>query len=514
MGRKTYRAIWKQSDRYRLILWGVVAGLAAALAAVAYRQVLAWAEEGRAYLFSLAVTPARIVLLFLGLMVLGFIAGKLTQGEPLIRGSGIPQVEGQLQGWFSPRWLPVLVKKFIAGALCILGGLSLGREGPSIQLGAMAAQGVCQGTKRSGVETKYLLTCGACAGLAAAFNAPLAGVLFALEEIHKNFSNRALFSAMAAALCADWLSKAFFGTETALALPAAEAIPVQYILLLLLFGAGMGAFSWLYNTSLLGLQKAYGKLKLPLWAKICIPFLLAGVVGLLCPALLGGGHSLIHGLSAGDFSLGMMAVLLLGKFVFSMVCFCSGAPGGIFFPMLVLGAFAGGIFGTLSNRFLGLPETYILNFMLLGMTGLFSGVVRAPLTGIVLVLEMSGSLTHLLGLGVVACAASITADLLHVRPIYEALLDAMVPDNLERKPATEHTIIDITISYRSPLVGMRIAELTWPADSLSVSIIRSGEEVVPHGDTVLQAGDLMTVLCPSGMESAVRSAFQGPSDGL
>ena len=121
-----------------------------------------------------------------------------------------------------------------------------------------------------------------------------------------------------------------------------------------------------------------------------------------------------------------MLLLLAGKFVFTMICFCSGAPGGIFFPLLVLGALTGGIVGSGAVALLGLPEGVLLNFLLLGMVGMFSGIVRAPVTGIILVAEMSGSLTQFTGLVLVSAVAALTANLLGSKPIYDELLENML----------------------------------------------------------------------------------------
>ena len=124
--------------------------------------------------------------------------------------------------------------------------------------------------------------------------------------------------------------------------------------------------------------------------------------------------------------IGTMLLLLAGKFVFTMICFCSGAPGGIFFPLLVLGALTGGIVGSGAVALLGLPEGVLLNFLLLGMVGMFSGIVRAPVTGIILVAEMSGSLTQFTGLVLVSAVAALTANLLGSKPIYDELLENML----------------------------------------------------------------------------------------
>lgn len=144
------------------------------------------------------------------------IVGKLVKSEPNIKGSGIPQVEGQVQGLISLNWWPVLWKKFIGGLLAIGSGLFLGREGPSIQLGSAVGQGISNLTKGDDVEEKILLSSGAGAGLAAAFNAPLAGLMFVLEEVHHNFSPLLAITTFSSALVANFVSLNIFGLTPAL----------------------------------------------------------------------------------------------------------------------------------------------------------------------------------------------------------------------------------------------------------------------------------------------------------
>ena len=167
---------WER-NHISLIGKSLVVGAVASLSAIAYRAVLSKSDALCHTLFHFADSPLHIALLFLFLILVGLIVGRITESEPLIKGSGIPQLEGQFHGHLSPNPLAVLVKKFIGGALCIVCGLSLGREGPSIQLGAMTGQLTEQRLPKSNDEDKkLLLLCGACAGLASAFNAPLAGI--------------------------------------------------------------------------------------------------------------------------------------------------------------------------------------------------------------------------------------------------------------------------------------------------------------------------------------------------
>ena len=180
------------------------------------------------------------------LILMALAAGWLVKKEPMISGSGIPQVEGEMAGHLDQKWWRVMIGKFIGGVLCIFGGLSLGREGPSVQLGAMAGKGISKGFKRIPSETRFLISCGASAGLSAAFNAPLAGIIFAIEEIHKTFSVQALLSVMTASITADFISKNIFGLSPIFHFPVEAMMPLQHYWLVILLGVVLGVMGVVY----------------------------------------------------------------------------------------------------------------------------------------------------------------------------------------------------------------------------------------------------------------------------
>lgn len=505
--RQPLRETLDEKYRYRLLLQGVFVGAVAGLVTVAYRFALTYCQSICGFMFSWARGPVQVVLVFALLLCLGALAGLITQSEPMIKGSGIPQVEGQLLGYFDAPWWKILCKKFLGGCLALLGGLSLGREGPSIQLGANCGKGLAQTMNRNRTEEKYLITCGACAGLSAAFNAPLAGVLFALEEVHKNFNPKVLLSAMSAAITADMVSKSFVGMSSTFAVAPVQVMPISYYLLLLVFGAVLGLFGAFYNRVLLLSQRLYARLRCPEPVKMMLPFAVAGVCGFTLPQVLGGGHGMIEALLRGEYALGLIAVLLVVKFVFSMVSYGSGAPGGIFFPLLVLGSLCGALYGQLAIGLGVVPEAYAVNFMLLGMAGMFTAIVRAPLTGIILIVEMSGSLTQMLSLSLVAMVAYVVADLCHSSPVYESLLDNIKPSGYQAAHPEERIFLDLPVHFGSFAAGKPLGRLHWPKDSLVTNIVRGRETIIPHGDTVVQPGDMLTILCKGQDEARLRAVL-------
>ena len=418
--------MWKRARRIpvMLITEGLCVGLIGGFIVLLYRVALTFAGNWLIKILSyIKGNPFRCAVWFLILMALAWIVGRLVKWEPMISGSGIPQVEGEVSGRLSQNWKRVLPAKFAGGFLCMLGGLSLGREGPSIQLGAMAGQGISRALGRGKREEKFLMTCGASAGLSAAFHAPLAGMMFAVEEIHKTFSIPILLPVMTASVTADYIASHILGLDPVFHFQITEYLPQNYYWLLILLGILVGVSGVFYNWGMLKAQELYRKIPfLKETGRLLIAFLTAGVLGLVMPSVLGSGSGLIVSLTKGEMVLGMVVLTLVVKFLFSAVSFGSGAPGGIFFPLLILGALLGAVFAMTGAEFFGLDPVYINNFVLLGMTGFFTAIVRAPLTGIILLLEMSGSISQMLSLSIVSVTAYIVATLMRSEPIYDSLL--------------------------------------------------------------------------------------------
>lgn len=418
--------VWKRARRIpvMLITEGLCVGLVGGFVVLLYRVALTFAGDWLVKILSyMKGNPFRCAVWFLILMALAWIVGRLVKWEPMISGSGIPQVEGEVSGRLSQNWKRVLPAKFAGGFLCMLGGLSLGREGPSIQLGAMAGQGISRALGRGKREEKFLMTCGASAGLSAAFHAPLAGMMFAVEEIHKTFSIPILLPVMTASVTADYIASHILGLDPVFRFQITEYLPQNYYWLLILLGILVGVSGVFYNWGMLKAQELYRKIPfMKETGRLLIAFLTAGVLGIVMPWVLGSGSGLIVSLTQGEMVLGMVVLTLVMKFLFSAVSFGSGAPGGIFFPLLILGALIGAVFAMAGVEFFGLAPVYVNNFVLLGMTGFFTAIVRAPLTGIILLFEMSGSISQMLSLSIVSVTAYIVATLMRSEPIYDSLL--------------------------------------------------------------------------------------------
>lgn len=496
---KTYRSLSDMHKfRLRLFAEGILTGIFAGLVISFFRFALVEAETQRAALYKhlLSSDWNTNACWFAALIALAFILNKLNKIEPMAAGSGIPQVKGAILGLMKMRWLHILWVKLTAGILGIGAGLSLGREGPSIQLGAVAAQGISRLLGRTRMEERYLLTSGASAGLAAAFNAPLAGVIFALEELHRNFSIMVLLPSMAAAFTATIISRAIFGRATIFDIPDLQLLPISYYGIVIVVALVAGAFGVIFNLGLLNVNKFYN---LPLFQKpvhkIIFALLCAGLLGYFLPEVLGGGNGLINHLAKTPVSLQLLLVFLAGKLIFTLISYGCGVPGGFFLPMLVIGALCGSICANVLIT-LGLIENiYAANIMVVAMAALFSSSVRSPITGTVLIMEMTASYQQLLSLAIAAMVAFVIAELAHSKPIYEELMQRMLRKD-EPAPATleQRNVIELAVCSGSKVCGKLIKDIRWPQNTLLVDVKRGESQLIPAGDTRLLSGDFIYVL--------------------
>lgn len=300
--------------RIKIVVEGIVVGIIVGFLIVAYRVALEKALDFSKYIYQLQHKNIWLIPIWMIVLIfLGYIVGVIVEKEPMVSGSGIPQVEGVLLRKLKMNWWKVVVAKFIGGALSIGAGLSLGREGPSIQIGAAAGQGVSRVFKRIQIEEKFLITSGASAGLAAAFNAPLSGVIFALEEVHKTFSPIVMTSALAASITADFVTTQFFGLKPIFSFKHYLPIPLIDYGYIIMLGIIIGFAGIIFNKTLMGTQKVYSSQKwLSAKTRPIIPFILAGILGFLLPAVLGGGNELITMISITPLSFKLLLVVLSG----------------------------------------------------------------------------------------------------------------------------------------------------------------------------------------------------------
>jgi CIC family chloride channel protein len=493
----------RQERRRRIVPRATLVGVLAGLVAAAFRLLLEASYRARDALFRAAHTLPAPWGLLLAIAVCAVGAGAalwlVRRFAPEASGSGIPHLKAVLHRLRGMSWRRVLLVKFASGTLGIGSGLALGREGPTVQMGGAVGEMVSGWLRSSARERHILIAAGAGAGLAAAFNAPLAGVIFVLEELRRDFAPGALTGAFVASVTADVVVRLLTGQSPVFHVASPPVPPLASLPLFLVLGAVAGLLGVLFNRTLLASLRLFERTRRwPFGLPAALVGAAVAVVGWFAPGALGGGGPLVQATLGGRLGVQALLVLLLLRFGMTMASYGTGAAGGIFAPLLVLGAQAGLLVGLLGQTAFPSAAGYGTSFAVVGMAALFTAIVRAPLTGIVLILEMTASYPLMLPLLAACFIAYALADLLHDRPIYEALLERDLLRGQPQAGGGQTTLFEVLVEEGAPFDGRRVADLGLPPGCLLIAILRDEREEVPSRDTVIQAGDRLTaIVAPS-----------------
>ncbi|PSV26042.1 MULTISPECIES: H(+)/Cl(-) exchange transporter ClcA [unclassified Photobacterium] len=348
---------------------------------------------------------------------------------PEAGGSGIPEIEGAMEEMRPVRWWRVIPVKFFGGLGALGSGMVLGREGPTVQMGGNIGRMISDIFRLKDKEGRHsLLAAGAAGGLAAAFNAPMAGIMFVLEEMRPQFrySLISVKCVMISAVMSNIVFRLLRGQEAVISMPQYDAPALKSLWLFLVLGMLFGGFGVLFNRMIIFALDSFVKIHRNERKRYLITgALIGGCFGLLLlyfPELTGGGIFLIPHATNGDYGLGMLMLLFFARIATTLLCFGSGAPGGIFAPMLALGTLFGTFYGMITQGIypdLGIDPGL---FAIAGMGALFAATVRAPITGILLVIEMTNNYHLILPLIVTTLGATMLAQMLGGQPIYSQLL--------------------------------------------------------------------------------------------
>ena len=402
-------------------LVGVGAGAIGTVFRLSLLQADAWRDALIAWSYGTPI--AGFVLVTLGCAAAVALAAWLVRRfSPEASGSGIPHVEAVLRREVPPAPFSLLPVKFFGGLLAIGAGLALGREGPSVQMGASIAHAVGRLARRNWPDARALLAAGAGAGLAAAFNAPTAGAVFVLEELVRRFEPRMAIAALAASTGAIFVCRMVLGDA-----PDFDVGPVPYpspatMPLHLALGIAAGLLAVAYNCSIIGAMAGAAYLRrCPVELRAGLIGAAVGALAWFAPDLVGGGDPLTQRALDGSGTLAVLPFILLLRAALGAVSYAAGTPGGLFAPLLVVGAQLGLCFGLLCRT--AFPDLDIAPqaFAVVGMAAFFAGVVRAPVTGITLVVEMTANVTMLLPMLGACFVAMLVPTLLGNAPIYDAL---------------------------------------------------------------------------------------------
>jgi len=338
------------------------------------------------------------------------------------KGHGVPEVMNavaRLGGIIRPR---VAAAKAVASAICIGSGGSAGREGPIIQIGSAIGSTIGQMFRMSGDRVKILVGCGSAAGISAVFNAPLAGVLFAMEIILGDYAIRTFAPVLLSSVISSVVIRAFLGNNPAFHVPSYSLVSAWEIPLYIVMGFVIGVAAVTFTRTLDILEDYFDDLKIPNWTKPALGGLLLGIIAIFFPQVLADGYQTIGLTLLGNMGLLLMVVLVFLKILATSLTLGSGNSGGIFAPSLFMGAVAGGAFGVVVNYlFPGVTATPGA-YALVGMAAMVAGTTHAPITAILIIYEMTLDYRIILPLMVTVVFSTLVARHLFPHSIYTVKL--------------------------------------------------------------------------------------------
>ncbi|MCF8348640.1 MAG: H(+)/Cl(-) exchange transporter ClcA [Bacteroidales bacterium] len=413
---------------FRLIFFAFVVGLVAGLVGSFFRLILEQIDLWRSSVFVLTKADGGMHWVFaIALAVVGVTVAlfMVKRWAPEASGSGVHEIEGALDEVRVLRWKRIIPVKFIASLFSLGSGLLLGREGPTIQLGANIGKMVKDVFKLPEEHDNPLISSGAAAGLACAFNAPFSGIVFVLEEMHGHFkfSFYSVAAIMVASATADIVVRLLIGVDPVIRMMVFGQQALSTLWLYMVLGLVLSVLGFLFNRLLVFSLDVFTPLvnKSLLASGLVIGTTIA-VIGIWFPELIGGGYTTVAESLEFTFGVKMLLIILVARFFLTLFSYGSGVPGGIFAPLLALGVLSGMAYGFMAQHFFPDLVDNPAVFAVAGMAGVFAATVRAPLTGIALAIEMTSNYELILPLIITTLVSSVVTSQLGNQPIYTTLL--------------------------------------------------------------------------------------------
>ncbi|MBQ8428236.1 MAG: chloride channel protein, partial [Clostridia bacterium] len=514
MKRKPWKSVYRNA--LQLVAVGAVTGVVVGLVVTIYNLLFSYSEDfARASYAAIRNNPLWLFVWIVALGIAAFLVCSAMQASKIIKGCGIPETEGATRGILRLHWWRDATLMFAVTLLEVFMGLSIGAEGSSVLIGGAIGDGVSSGLRRNFMMRRYQVTGGACAGLAVASNAPLTGMAFAFEEAHKRFTPEVFICAFSSVVFAMLTRTLLY---EAFQLPVSNAfdsfsfagvvLPLTNYPFVLVAGIVCGVLGVLFYKGVFAVRKLFRKIsvKSAFWRdfiKVSIAFLLGGCIALLAVDALGGGHHLIQSLGSGTshgvtslFGMPLvwtLIVVALLKGIATCLNIGAGVPCGIFIPIIAIGACIGAVLNQ-AWLALGMDPAYCDLMIMICMATFFATIVKAPITSIVMICEFTWSFSPLLPVIIGVSIGYIIGDVSRTDGIYDELLEVYEEEEqLHAEYKEEKYLVEVAVG--SLAEKREIRAVLWPTNARVVEITRDGKAVVPEGNTVLFAGDLLTVVC-------------------
>ena len=399
------------------------------------------------------------------------------------RGHGVPEVMyavARRGGRIPPQ---VAAVKALASALCIGGGGSVGREGPIVQIGSAVGSTAGGLLRMPEARMRVLVACGAAGGIAATFNAPLAGVFFAMELILADFTTKSFGAVVVSSVTASVIARAVLGDQPFLDLPAFHVQGVEEYLWFAVLGLLAGVIGTVFIRVLYGIEDLCDKVwRGPEWLRPAVGGVLLGGLLLVVPQMYGVGYPVLANGVAGKYVIGFLVVLLVAKMLATSLTIGIGGSGGVFAPSLFIGAMLGAAFGQALSAWGPEPAGQAGAFALVGMGAVFAGAARAPITAVIIMFELTNEYTIILPLMAAIVLSTAVSHALSRDTIYTAKLSRRGVDLQEPRAETrlrEAKARDVMQGLSSPVVAAD-TELASLAPALARS--RHGVTAVTEAD--------------------------------
>ncbi|MCH5152389.1 MAG: chloride channel protein [Clostridiales bacterium] len=532
MKRKDYKSYFKNVI-IPVFVYGAFTGLLVGTIVYFFKWMAEFLTEKSVEIYHYAQAHLWLIpVIIAGAVALAFVMYFLQRWAPETAGGGIPRAEGVLRGLLTFRWLRTAIAVIINSWISFFAGLPLGSEGPSVLLGTSIGGGTCKLPLSHNSWDRYIMTGGACAGFAVATAAPVTGILFALEEAHKRFTPMIFLMAMSSVL--------FGVTASNLWTLAIGHAPAPLFALtneagdVVRLGAIMGEFNmsdiWVpiilgvvialvacgYNLFVFIIGKTYDtKLKrIPQWARLVIVFVLTAAIGLIAfgefqgTDALGGGGGLIVKLAGANFSWKIIFVLLVIRFLMIAFSTGSGATGGVFIPMLSIGALLGALLGELFVV-MGMSQDLYSTVVMLSMCAFMGACTRAPLTALVFMVESTWSFSNLFYVAITVFISYFLCEIVNVEPLYDVLLERMIHKQNHGK---EHQILrlEFVVQEGAFAIGKAVRDILWPSNTKVSEIVASDlvKRMDDDGEKKIHVGDKLTIITQTFDEAATTKELE------